>query len=296
MADATLSHNAPVAAVHGHEGEFEAPLFGAYSKKVGMWLFLASDSLTFGALLFAFCYNRIYTAWPTPFGKDSIINATVMTGCLLSSSLTMVLGVFAAQRGDRAWTRNWLLATMAFGTAFIVLHGMEWSKLIGEGLALPGFFTLLGVSQPSGAGELADVSKNVPQFTQAFFGLTAMHMLHVTIGVIYLGVVALRRWFLPILGVIWIGAALLIPAGNVFHYPIHVLGIGLLIAAIILFLKPKDYDAHGVDVHLPLGLFDVDESYVRKRAERAISSPARNAGDPRGSPGSFARQKASRTG
>ena len=94
MADATLQHN--VAAGHAIAGEYEAPLFGAYSKKVGMWLFLASDSLTFGALLFAFSYNRIYTAWPTPFGKESIINATVMTACLLSSSLTMVLGVIAA--------------------------------------------------------------------------------------------------------------------------------------------------------------------------------------------------------
>jgi len=246
MADATLQHNA--AAVHG--GEFEAPLFGAYSKKVGMWLFLASDSLTFGALLFAFSYNRIYTTpWPTPFGKDSIINATIMTSCLLSSSLTMVLGVFASQRGDRAWTRYWLLATMAFGTAFIVLHGMEWSKLISEGLSIPGFFTLLGVAKPaSSTGELADISKNVPQFPQAFFGLTAMHMLHVTIGVIYLGVVAFRKWFLPILGVIWIAAAFLIPSGNVFHYTVHVLGIGLLVAAVILFLKPKDYDAHDVEI------------------------------------------------
>src|ERR1700733_10476526 len=136
MAEATLQHEA---AVHGTTGEFEAPLFGAYSKKVGMWLFLASDSLTFGALLFAFSYNRISTpGWPTPFGKDSIANATVMTACLLSSSLTMVLAVFASQRRDRAWTRNWLLATMVFGIAFIVLHGMEWSKLIGEGLTLPG--------------------------------------------------------------------------------------------------------------------------------------------------------------
>src|SRR5579871_5812499 len=161
MADATLQHDA---VQHGLPGAYEAPLFGAYSKKVGMWLFLASDSLTFGALLVAFSYNRIYTAWPTPFHQASIANATIMTGCLLSSSLTMVLGVFAAQRGDRAWTRNWLLATMAFGTAFIVLHGMEWSKLIGEGLTLPGFFTILGISKPEGAGELADISKNVPQF------------------------------------------------------------------------------------------------------------------------------------
>ena len=252
MADATLEHDAvhglPVSA-HGATGEYEAPLFGAYSKKVGMWLFLASDSLTFGALLFAFSYNRLYTVpWPTPFHVASITNATIMTACLLSSSLTMVLGVMAAQRGDRSWTRNWLLATMVFGTAFIVLHGMEWSKLIGEGLSIPGFFSILGVTQHSASGELAEVSKIAPQFPATFFGLTAMHMLHVTIGVIYLGVVAFRKMFLAILGVIWIAAAFLIPSGNVFHYPVHVLGIALVVAAIVLFLKPKDYDAHDVEV------------------------------------------------
>src|SRR5579871_3206346 len=214
MADATLDHQATSG--HGFAGEYEAPLLGAYSKKVGMWLFLASDSLTFGALLFAFSYNRIYTnPWPTPFHAESIANASIMTACLLSSSLTMVLAVFAAQRGDRAWMRNWLLATMVFGTAFIVLHGMEWSKLIGEGLAVPGFFSLLGVAQPTGTGELADITKNVPQFPQAFFGLTAMHMLHVTIGVIYLGVIAFRKMFLAIIAVLWIAGALMIPAGNV---------------------------------------------------------------------------------
>ena len=241
MANAALEHGA---VEHGLSGVYEAPLFGAYSKKVGMWLFLASDSLTFGALLIAFSYNRISTqGWPTPFGKDSIANATIMTACLLSSSLTMVLGVFAAQRRDRAWTRNWLLATMVFGTAFIVLHGMEWSKLISEGLTLPGF------PKPAGqAGEFAAVSAAVPQFPATFFGLTAMHMLHVTIGVIYLGVVAFRKWFLPVLGVIWIAGYFLIPSDNVFHYGIHALGLGLLVSAVILFLKPKDYDAHDVEV------------------------------------------------
>src|SRR5229473_1281379 len=189
MADATLQHNA--AAGHGLADEFEAPLFGAYSKKVGMWLFLASDSLTFGALLFAFSYNRVsMPSWPTPFAKESIINSTIMTACLLSSSLTMVMAVFAAQRRDKAWTRNWLLATMAFGTAFIVLHGMEWSKLISEGLTLPIF----PKPEHAAVGELADISKNTPQFPATFFGLTAMHMLHVTIGVIYLGVIAFRKW------------------------------------------------------------------------------------------------------
>ena len=241
MANATLEHGA---VEHGLPGAYEAPLFGAYSKKVGMWLFLASDSLTFGALLFAFSYNRIYTPWPTPFHVQSIINSTIMTACLLSSSLTMVMAVFAAQRSDRAWTRNWLLATMVFGTAFIVLHGMEWSKLIGEGLTLAMF------PKPAHAsvGELAEISKNTPQFPATFFGLTAMHMLHVTIGVIYLGVIAFRKWFLPVLGLLWIAGYFLIPSDNVFHYGIHALGLGLLVAAVILFLKPKDYDAHDVEV------------------------------------------------
>src|SRR5947208_4282104 len=167
MADVALQHDA---VHHDISGAFEPSWFGTYSKKIGMWLFLASDSLTFGALLFAFSYNRIYTnPWPTPFHAESIANATVMTGCLLSSSLTMVLAVFAAQRKDRPWTRNWLLATMVFGTAFIVLHGMEWSKLIDEGLNLPGFMTMLRVSKSTATGELADISKNVPQFPQAFF-------------------------------------------------------------------------------------------------------------------------------
>src|SRR3954452_1501767 len=115
MSEAAVQHGIP---------KFYAPsLFGAYSKKIGMWLFLLSDSLTFGALLFAYSYGRISTPnWPTPFGKESIANATIMTACLLSSSLTMVLGVLAAKKGDRKGTVRWILATMFFGAVFVVLH------------------------------------------------------------------------------------------------------------------------------------------------------------------------------
>lgn len=220
-------------AVHGVAGEFEPSSFGTYSKKIGMWLFLLSDTLTFGALLFAYSYARISNPdWPTPFHKESIANATIMTGCLLSSSLTMVLAVLAAKRNDKAWTRNWILLTMFFGSAFAVLHGLEWTKLIEEGMT--------PFKNPWAA--------NVPQFGGTFFTLTGMHMLHVTIGVIYLGVIALRKWFLPILGGLWLVGWLATPADNVFHSAIHVLLVGLIVAAVILFLKPKDYDSHDVEV------------------------------------------------
>jgi cytochrome c oxidase subunit 3 len=220
-------------AVHGAQGGYEPSLFGTYSKKIGMWLFLASDSLTFGALLFAYSYGRISNpAWPTPFGKESIANATVMTACLLSSSLTMVLAVMAANRRDKAWVRNWLLATMFFGAAFTVLHAMEWTKLI-----------VVEKMTPS-----SNVWSAVPLFGGTFFTLTGMHMLHVTIGVIYLGVIALRKKFLPVLVALWALGFFLTPADSVFHIGIHVLLIGTIVSAIVLFLKPKDYDAHDVEV------------------------------------------------
>ena len=224
---------ADVAVQHSVVSAYEPALFGTYSKKVGMWLFLLSDSLTFGALLFAYSYGRISTpGWPTPFGKASIINATIMTVCLLSSSLTMVLGVLAAKKDDHKATVRWLLATMFFGALFVVLHAKEWSGLIAEGMR--------PFSNPW--------AKGVPQFGGTFFTLTGMHMLHVTIGVCYLGVVALRKKWIPILLGIWLLGWLLTPASNVFHIGIHVLLLVAAISALILVLKPKVYDAHDVEI------------------------------------------------
>src|SRR5512146_1295399 len=157
---------ADVAIQHRMGDVYEPSLFGTYSRKIGMWLFLLSDSLTFGALLFAYTYGRISTpGWPTPFHSGSIINATIMTGVLLSSSLTMVLAVHASSLGERKQTIMWLLATMLCGIAFVGLHLREWMGLIGEGMTVG--------HNPWGA----------PQFGGTFFTLTGMHMLHVTIGV-----------------------------------------------------------------------------------------------------------------
>lgn len=243
MADAALTHN--VAAIDA-TAVYEPPLFGTYSKKIGMWLFLVSDSLTFGALLYAYSYGRISIAnWPTPFHSGSIVNATIMTAFLLTSSLTMVLAVSAAARGDSTAQRLWLLATMACGTGFIILHGREWTHLISEGLSLPIFPAVPG--QATGS-EYANVSKTVPQFAATFFALTGMHMLHVTLGVAYLGIVALRKKFIPILLVCWLAAWLGTPAYSPFHYAAHVLLVTALVCALILWLKPKVYDAADVEV------------------------------------------------
>lgn len=238
MAESALAPDAP--------SIYEPSLFGTYSKKIGMWLFLLSDSLTFGALLYAYSYGRISTPdWPTPFHSQSIVNATVMTAFLLTSSLTMVLAVRASADGNSKLQRLFLLATMACGVGFLILHAREWSNLISEGLTLSAFPVSPG---HEAAGEFVDVAKNVPQFAATFFGLTGMHMLHVTLGVIYLGVIALRRKFIPVLLVSWLVTWLATPAYSPFHYAAHVLLVAAIACSIILWLKPKVYDSSDVEV------------------------------------------------
>ena len=144
------------------------------SKKLGMWLFIVSDAITFSALLIAYSYVRVASPhWPRPFALwPSIMNATGMTVVLLSSSLTMVLAVRAAKLGRRSVIVGWLLATALGGVIFDVLHIREWLGLIEEGVRL--------FKNPWGS----------PLFGAAFFSLTGLHMTHVTIGVVYLAVVA----------------------------------------------------------------------------------------------------------
>ncbi len=149
-----------------------APL-GASSKKLGMWLFIVSDTLTFSAVLLAYSYLRLANPdWPRPFEfYPAIVKSTGMTLILMLSSLTMVLGVAAAHRNDRKATVKWLLATAVCGAAFVILHTTEWITLFKEGYT--------PWSNPEG----------VPLFGATFFGTTGLHMLHVSIGVIYLLVI-----------------------------------------------------------------------------------------------------------
>jgi cytochrome c oxidase subunit 3 len=145
------------------------------SKKLGMWLFIVSDTLTFAALLLTYSYCRLTNPnWPKPFPiVPAIVFSTIMTVVLLGSSLTMVMGVAAAHRGNRASTVKWMLATMLGGAIFCGLHATEWMHLIHEGLR--PFVNPWGGS---------------PLFGATFFGITGLHMTHVAIGVIYLGIVA----------------------------------------------------------------------------------------------------------
>jgi heme/copper-type cytochrome/quinol oxidase subunit 3 len=148
--------------------------YATNSKKFGMWLFIISDALTFSALLFAYTYSRVANPdWPKPFEfTPAIIFSSVMTFALLTSSLTMVMAVHAMNSGHRGSTVKWILATMVAGGTFVGLHLTEWLKLINEEHVTP-FQNQWGV----------------PLFGATFFSITGLHMTHVVVGIIYLGII-----------------------------------------------------------------------------------------------------------
>jgi cytochrome c oxidase subunit 3 len=150
-----------------------APTFSVPAKKMAMWLFIIADSATFAGCLVAYGFTRNATPdWPRPF--HSITNVAAMTLILLTSSLTMLLGIRSAQRDDKPGAFRWTMITVVLGVLFAVLHLREWMGMIAEGATL--------FHNPWGT----------PLFSSLFFSITGLHLLHVTGGVIALIAVGIR--------------------------------------------------------------------------------------------------------
>jgi cytochrome c oxidase subunit 3 len=159
--------------------------------KAMMWIFLLSDTFIFSIFLLSYMTVRSSTTepWPNPsevfaleIGGQNIplILIAIMTFILISSSGTMAMAVNCGYRRYRIRTALLLLVTALLGATFVGMQAFEWTKLIMEGVR--------PWSNPWGA----------PQFGSSFFMITGFHGTHVTIGVIFLIIIArkvLRRDF-----------------------------------------------------------------------------------------------------
>lgn len=154
--------------------------------KAMMWIFLLSDTFIFSCFLISYMKVRISTSvpWPLPsevfalsFGGEPIplILIAIMTFVLITSSGTMALAVNYGYRKDKNKTMWLMFATALLGATFVGMQAFEWTKLIVEEGVRPW-------GNPMGAA----------QFGSSFFMITGFHGLHVTAGVIYLSIVALR--------------------------------------------------------------------------------------------------------
>jgi cytochrome c oxidase subunit III len=151
--------------------------------KVMMWVFLVSDTFIFTSFLVGYMNVRMTTTapWPYPsevfaltlFGHSiPLVLIAIMTFVLITSSGTMALAVRYAHFRDKRKIALFMFVTALFGATFVGMQAFEWSKLIAEGVRPWG--------NPFGA----------PQFGSIFFMVTGFHGLHVSVGVIYLAIVA----------------------------------------------------------------------------------------------------------
>ncbi len=161
--------------VHHEDEQGHHSTTGLSNNKLGMWLFLGSECLLFGGLISTYMlYRGRHSAnngpdqfWDIPFTSASSF-------VLLMSSLTMVLAVSSAKRGDDRNTKVWLCVTAMLGSLFVAGQVYEFTTFYKEGL---GFGTSL--------------------FSSSFYTLTGFHGVHVSIGIIMLlavcGMVARNR-------------------------------------------------------------------------------------------------------
>jgi len=193
MAETTISHAPAQLRPDGLEGivadwssdqrAFKNVSWG----KAMMWIFLLSDTFVFGCFLLSYMTARMSTRvpWPNPsevfalhmFGRDiPLILIAIMTFVLISSSGTMAMAVNFGYRRDRKKTAILMLVTAVLGATFVGMQAFEWTKLIMEGVRPWG--------NPWGAA----------QFGSSFFMITGFHGTHVTIGVIFLIIIARKVW------------------------------------------------------------------------------------------------------
>jgi heme/copper-type cytochrome/quinol oxidase subunit 3 len=156
------------AALHAGAEPQESPLTPESWGKLGMWLFLAGDAMSFGCLIVGYGILRHASkSWPVPAAVLGINLTAFMTFVLIVSSVTMVLSLSGIQHGDRARFKKFMGLTILGGLFFLGCQAYEWTHLIHD--TLPKH-------------NLA-FSKDL--FATTFFVLTGFHGMHVTGGVIY---------------------------------------------------------------------------------------------------------------
>jgi cytochrome c oxidase subunit III len=136
---------------------------GISSSLLGMVLFIASEVMFFGGLFGAyFTIRSAAPEWPPPDTPHlSAAYAAVLTAILVTSSVTMQLGVWAIRKNEQRRLLLWLAVSLILGVIFLCLQALEYANLIEEGMTLSSgvfgstFYTLTGFHGAHVAGGAA---------------------------------------------------------------------------------------------------------------------------------------------
>lgn len=151
--------------------------------QLGMWVFIATEVLFFGSLIFSYVvYRAVYPEQFQIAGRDSLILlGSINQAILITSSLTMVLAVRAARAGQQRALLLLLLSTAGLGLAFLGVKGYEYAEDAASHV-LPAIDFVF----KQGYGAPAEM------FWTFYLISTGLHAVHLTIGIVLVLILALR--------------------------------------------------------------------------------------------------------
>src|SRR3989338_1647613 len=111
---------------------------GIDSRKLGIWLFLASEVMFFTGLIGAYIVLRFanLNVWPVPSSVLNIPLTGLNTFILICSSATLVLGLSSIQRGYKEGLHVGLFLTVLLGVIFLSIQMSEYHELIEDGFTI----------------------------------------------------------------------------------------------------------------------------------------------------------------
>ena len=143
------------------------------NKLVGIWIFLASDTVLFGSVFATYLALKDKGPAGMEFSAKSLYEldmAFIMTMLLLTSSLTSVYAMYHMKNFNYKGVATWMAITVLLGLGFLGLEIYEFSHYIHIGF---------GYTQSA--------------YSSAFFTLVGMHGLHVIIGLVWITSLLLRN-------------------------------------------------------------------------------------------------------
>ncbi len=202
-------------AEHAAEGHFHPPYLRHHFESVeqqkeastfAMWLFLLTEIMFFGGMFTAYLIYRnwYYPAFVAASHQLDVVLGSINTLLLITSSFTMAMGVWCAEKRKRKGLVLSLILTFILGLGFLGIKTVEYKEKFekhhvpGRNFSVQSFIDPAHDEAAKKLGDLTplplDMARHTEMYFSLYFAMTGMHALHMIIGIGILLFLIIKAW------------------------------------------------------------------------------------------------------